>query len=287
MCKQSAAVQLREVAARPRPTSGRRAPPRACTAQGQDEVKYFLHNHLRFNILYHKDAETDLARIVGFEVEPFSVKHEYEKPYDKQSPVLNTCNPGRAVKVTHNQPPQPVQDGVEVIFTYDVMFAVSMPWGRRFAAAGQSAPASAEGHPCHSGGRAARAGEKSAPGAGPWRAAGACSLRVCTRQVSEIRWASRWDTYLLMMDDQIHWFSIINSVMIVLFLSGMVAVIIIRVLRRDITNYNQLESGEDAQEETGWKLVRAGWGKGAQQQQQAATCATRGDLRSPRWHRGG
>ena len=42
-------------------------------------------------------------------------------------------------------------------------------------------------------------------------------------QASEIRWASRWDTYLLMMDDQIHWFSIINSVMIVLFLSGMVS----------------------------------------------------------------
>ncbi len=41
-------------------------------------------------------------------------------------------------------------------------------------------------------------------------------------QASDIRWASRWDTYLLMMDDQIHWFSIINSVMIVLFLSGMV-----------------------------------------------------------------
>ncbi len=88
-------------------------------------------------------------------------------------------------------------------------------------------------------------------------------------QVSDIRWASRWDTYLLMMDDQIHWFSIINSVMIVLFLSGMVAVIIIRVLRRDITNYNQLESGEDAQEETGWKLVSGGqewacWGIGMQ-----------------------
>lgn len=39
-------------------------------------------------------------------------------------------------------------------------------------------------------------------------------------QASEIRWASRWDTYLMMMDDQIHWFSIINSLMIVLFLSG-------------------------------------------------------------------
>jgi hypothetical protein len=43
--------------------------------------------------------------------------------------------------------------------------------------------------------------------------------------------------------------------MIVLFLSGMVAVILFRVLRRDITNYNQLEGGEEAAEETGWKLV--------------------------------
>lgn len=81
-------------------------------------------------------------------------------------------------------------------------------------------------------------------------------LVVNTLQASDIRWASRWDTYLLMMDDQIHWFSIINSVMIVLFLTGMVAMIMMRTLARDIRQYNQLESTEDAQEETGWKLVR-------------------------------
>ncbi len=74
-------------------------------------------------------------------------------------------------------------------------------------------------------------------------------------QPSQIRWASRWDTYLLMTDDQIHWFSIINSLMIVLFLSGMVAMIMMRTLHRDISNYNQLETVEEAQEETGWKLV--------------------------------
>ncbi|KAH6818310.1 transmembrane nine 7 [Perilla frutescens var. frutescens] len=73
---------------------------------------------------------------------------------------------------------------------------------------------------------------------------------------SDIRWASRWDTYLLMNDDQIHWFSIVNSLMIVLFLSGMVAMIMIRTLYRDIAKYNQLEQ-EEVQEETGWKLVHA------------------------------
>ncbi|CAA6666154.1 unnamed protein product [Spirodela intermedia] len=76
-----------------------------------------------------------------------------------------------------------------------------------------------------------------------------------TFETSEIKWASRWDTYLLMNDDQIHWFSIINSLMIVLFLSGMVAMIMMRTLYKDIANYNQLETQEEAQEETGWKLV--------------------------------
>ncbi len=40
-------------------------------------------------------------------------------------------------------------------------------------------------------------------------------------QRSEIRWASRWDTYLAMSDVQIHWFSIINSVVVIFFLAGM------------------------------------------------------------------
>eukprot|EP00246_Nothoceros_aenigmaticus_P011426 TRINITY_DN3106_c0_g1_i2.p1 TRINITY_DN3106_c0_g1~~TRINITY_DN3106_c0_g1_i2.p1 ORF type:complete len:609 (+),score=104.45 TRINITY_DN3106_c0_g1_i2:83-1909(+) len=74
-------------------------------------------------------------------------------------------------------------------------------------------------------------------------------------KVSTVKWASRWDTFLLMSDDQIHWFSIINSLMIVLFLSGMVAMIMMRTLHRDISKYNQLETQDEAQEETGWKLV--------------------------------
>ena len=59
-----------------------------------------------------------------------------------------------------------------------------------------------------------------------------------------------------MADDQVHWFSIVNSLTIVLFLSGMVA-IMLRTRYRDISKYNQLETVEEAQEETGWKLVHA------------------------------
>uniref|UniRef100_A0A8D0CHZ7 Transmembrane 9 superfamily member n=1 Tax=Scleropages formosus TaxID=113540 RepID=A0A8D0CHZ7_SCLFO len=72
----------------------------------------------------------------------------------------------------------------------------------------------------------------------------------------EIRWASRWD-YILesMPHTNIQWFSIMNSLVIVLFLSGMVAMIMLRTLHKDIARYNQMDSVEDAQEEFGWKLV--------------------------------
>lgn len=84
-----------------------------------------MHNHLRFNILYNRDAATDLSRVVGFEVEAFSVKHEYDKPYDNKSPSLITCNPGKQIAVSHSLPPQPADEGSEVIFTYDVKWSVS------------------------------------------------------------------------------------------------------------------------------------------------------------------
>lgn len=37
---------------------------------------------------------------------------------------------------------------------------------------------------------------------------------------SQVKWASRWDYLLGMNDVQIHWFSIINSLIVVFFLSG-------------------------------------------------------------------
>ncbi|XP_038987178.1 transmembrane 9 superfamily member 7-like [Phoenix dactylifera] len=160
------------------------------------DEKYYINNHLSFRVMYHKDLENEDTRIVGFEVTPSSVRHEYNN-WDDKNPRLMTCNP--STKLTTNaQSLQEVADDTYVVFTYDVTF-----------------------------------------------------------QTSDIKWASRWDTYLLMSDDQIHWFSIINSLMIVLFLSGMVAMIMMRTLYRDIANYNQLETQDEAQEETGWKLVHS------------------------------
>ena len=65
----------------------------------------------------------------------------------------------------------------------------------------------------------------------------------------------RWDVYLYATDEQIHWFSIVNSLMIVLFLTGMLAMIMMRTLHRDLSRYNDADSKEEVQEESGWKLV--------------------------------
>lgn len=79
--------------------------------------------------------------------------------------------------------------------------------------------------------------------------------------------ATRWDKYLHVYDPKIHWFSLINSAVIVVFLVGMVSTILVRTLKKDIARYNRLDSfalddfGEngDAEdgvaEDSGWKLV--------------------------------
>jgi transmembrane 9 superfamily protein 2/4 len=43
--------------------------------------------------------------------------------------------------------------------------------------------------------------------------------------------------------------------MIVVFLTGAIATIMIRTLRKDIAGYNEMQTLEEAQEETGWKLL--------------------------------
>lgn len=43
---------------------------------------------------------------------------------------------------------------------------------------------------------------------------------------SDVKWASRWDIYLGMTDVQIHWFSIVNSLVVVFFLSGEICIVL-------------------------------------------------------------
>lgn len=142
--------------------------------------------------MYHRDPESDSARIVGFEVTPISIKHEVG--WDGGRLNVSTCNKNTTYMSAADL--QEVEAGKLITFSYSV-----------------------------------------------------------TYKESEVKWASRWDTYHLMNDDQIYWFSIVNSLLIVVFLSGMVAMIMMRTLYKDISSYNQLETKDETQEGTGWKLV--------------------------------
>lgn len=73
---------------------------------------------------------------------------------------------------------------------------------------------------------------------------------------------ARYEKYLDkdFFEHKIHWFAIFNSFMMVVFLTGLVAMILMRTLRKDYQRYNvedeDLELMErDVNEETGWKLV--------------------------------
>ncbi|GLT28764.1 hypothetical protein SLA2020_036720 [Shorea laevis] len=54
---------------------------------------------------------------------------------------------------------------------------------------------------------------------------------------------------------EIHWFSIINSCVTVLLLTGFLATILMRVLKNDFVKYAHDEESADDQEETGWKYI--------------------------------
>lgn len=59
---------------------------------------------------------------------------------------------------------------------------------------------------------------------------------------------------------QVHWFGLVNAFLVVLILVAVVAVILLRTLRKDLARYaaadDELEALErDVSEETGWKLV--------------------------------
>ena len=129
---------------------------------GTEPGTAYVNNHLRFIVKYHKSDTFSGARIVGFEVEAYSVKHTYEGEWNPKDPKLTS------VPLRPDLPPMPAVSN-EVIFTYDVVW-----------------------------------------------------------EHSDIAWASRWDLYLYMGDDQVHLFSILNSLVIVLLLSGIVAMIMVR-----------------------------------------------------------
>ena len=147
-------------------------------------------------------------RIVGFIIEPFSVKHVWDGDYDS-STTLSTCSSNGGIvassvasagemilKVNNDR-------GPEILYTYDVVWTES-----------------------------------------------------------DVEWASRWDIYLSseVVQDNVHWFNILNAVLVVIFLTGVLAIVLARTLYKDMEQYNRVRTEEELEEEAeerGWKLVHA------------------------------
>ncbi|UPQ97787.1 nonaspanin [Chloropicon primus] len=76
---------------------------------------------------------------------------------------------------------------------------------------------------------------------------------------TNIKYENRLDKYsrfsFLKQHLEIHWFSIINSIVTVLLLTGFLATILMRVLKNDFMKYTNEDLEADDEDESGWKLV--------------------------------
>ncbi|KZV14460.1 hypothetical protein F511_43074 [Dorcoceras hygrometricum] len=181
---------------------------------------YFVFNHLKFTVLVHKYEETNLARVVGTD--------------DAAEMIPTVGNSGSdvpgymvvgfevvACSVSHSA------DAVKNLNMYDKY------------------PTSIKCDPS----TVSMAIKENEP-------------LAFTYEVSfverDIKWPSRWDAYLKMEGAKVHWFSILNSLMVIAFLAGIVLVIFLRTVRRDLTRYEELDKEAQAQmneELSGWKLI--------------------------------
>jgi hypothetical protein len=60
-----------------------------------------------------------------------------------------------------------------------------------------------------------------------------------------------------MPSGSMHWFSMLSSVLAMLFMGVLVAVILMRTVRRDLAKYEELliEGKDSSKEDSGWKLL--------------------------------
>jgi len=169
------------------------------------EDKYYLYNHLRFQVGYNRQ-ENDKIHITSFEVHPVSIKHEVDGDAVKFDTQIETCDAQRKNNVVNdpaNYLPLPSKDEFPNSGILEVVYSYEVYWNEQF-----------------------------------------------------IEWTDRWDIYLSgAPDDEIHYFAIVNSLMVVVFLTCAVFIIMVRTLKKDIAAYNDISLDDEDLEETGWKLV--------------------------------
>jgi len=194
----------------------------------EDSHEAYIHNHVNIEITYHEgEGMPDTYRVVRFVVEPFSIKHEYEPVVgDGDVDVDDQAFLPKKAKIINPIPSCDTRNKKKEHTSYEMV-----------TAAGREAQ----------------------------QASGKVlfTYDVTWVENKDLHWASRWDIYLSMdnaVPAKVHWISIANSLVIVFVLSAMIAAILIRNLRRDISRYNRLATDEEKAEdleEYGWKLVHA------------------------------
>ena len=104
-----------------------------------DDSMPYIYNHANIHIQYH--PVEDGNRIVGFAVEPLSIKHQFRGNYvwdghshEGFTKPLDTCpNPSKHMSRNDIATPQVVQQGQNILFTYDVSWDSSdVEWSSRW-----------------------------------------------------------------------------------------------------------------------------------------------------------
>ena len=100
-------------------------------------MKHYLYNHIRIIVQYHDDADiiygTEItSKIVGFRVEPMSIKHDYDdETIVPGSTKLKSCGNKDGDMDTKNY--QSVDNLDTIVFTYDVVWEKSnIEWANRW-----------------------------------------------------------------------------------------------------------------------------------------------------------
>lgn len=78
------------------------------------------------------------------------------------------------------------------------------------------------------------------------------SYSIEWRYDMDVQWHQRWDNYMLRVDTTVHYLSLMNSFVVLIALSSIVAFIILRILRAQIANVAGVDELDIA---AGWKLV--------------------------------
>jgi transmembrane 9 superfamily protein 2/4 len=88
----------------------------------------YVYNHLSIHVLYHRvttRAEKG-ARIVGFEVTPYSMKHDHTGSVDGSTKL-------QTPRALANYEHQSIAEGLEIVYSYDVTWEASpIRWASRW-----------------------------------------------------------------------------------------------------------------------------------------------------------